>query len=131
MRRRNFIALVGCAGAWPRALHAQQVASVPLVGFLRSTPAEPFVNLVAAFREGLAEGGYQEGRNIDVLYRFADNDIARLSTLASDLVGRRVAVIVGNAAAVQAVKARESRDRVAPVPAPIGTQSPLLHAMVR
>ena len=108
MRRRNFIALVGCVGAWPRALHAQQVASVPVVGFLRSTPAEPFLNLVAAFREGLAEGGYQEGRNINVLYRFADDDIARLSTLASDLVGRRVAVIVGNAAAVQAVKATGS-----------------------
>ena len=107
MRRRELvIALIGVASS-PLA-RSGPLERAPVVGFLRSTPAKPFANLVSAFREGLREGGYQEGQNVEVLYRYADNDKGRLSGLAAELVDRRVTVIVGNAAAVQAVKATGS-----------------------
>jgi putative tryptophan/tyrosine transport system substrate-binding protein len=91
MNRREFIAGLGSAVAWPLTARAQQ-AAMPKVGFLsvRREPGEP--HLMAAFREGLHEGGYVEGRNVEILYRWAEGRTDRLPPLA-DLVRRQVAVI--------------------------------------
>ena len=61
MRRRQFICFIGGAAAWPLGVRAQQPA-MPVIGFLRSTPAEPFAHIVAAFRQGLNEAGFIEGQ---------------------------------------------------------------------
>jgi putative ABC transport system substrate-binding protein len=92
MRRREFITLLGGAAAWPLAAHAQQ-AAVPVVGFVYPGVPELSTGIVAAFRKGLNEAGFIEGRNVTVEFRFAYNDNARLPELAADLAQRRVAVI--------------------------------------
>src|SRR3954447_23658391 len=104
MRRRAVLGLIVGAAAWPVAVRAQQ-PEMPVVGFLRSTPSEPFTHLVVAFREGLKETGFVEGQNVAIEYRWANNRLDRLPDLAADLVRRHVAAIVGNRHAVQAVKA--------------------------
>jgi len=91
MKRREFIMLLGGAAAWPLAARAQQ--PVPVVGFLYPGVPELSTGIVAAFRKGLGETGFAEGRNVAVEFRFAYNDNARLPELAADLVRRRVAVI--------------------------------------
>ena len=104
MRRREFITLVvGAAVARPLSARAQQPA-MPVVGFLRSSPAEPFAHIMVAFRQGLSETGFVEGQNVAVEQRWADNQIDRLPGLAADLVRRQVAVIVGNGPAVDAAR---------------------------
>ncbi len=90
MRRREFIASLAGAATWPLAARAQQPAK-PVVGYLFL--GMPDSNLEAAFRKGLSEHGFVEGRNVAIEYRFARNDPDRLPELAADLVGRRVAVI--------------------------------------
>src|SRR5262249_961051 len=104
MRRRDFAAILGATAAWPLAAGAQQRA-IPTVGFLRSTPAAPFAHVTAAFREGLKEEGFVEGTSVAIEYRFADNHLESLPGLVADLIGRRVAVIVGNSQAAEAAKA--------------------------
>ena len=82
MKRREFIRLIGGAAVtWPLAVNAQQ--QMPVVGFLRSTPAAPFNDLVAAFRQGLNEMGFVEGRNVIIEQRWADNQLDRLPELAA------------------------------------------------
>lgn len=103
MRRREVIGLIGGAAAWPLAAQAQGPA-VPVVGFLRSTPSEPFAHLATAFRQGLAEVGFVEGRNLAIEYRYADNQPDWLPSFAADLVRRDVAVVVANGLAAQAAK---------------------------
>jgi putative ABC transport system substrate-binding protein len=105
IRRRELITLLGgAAGAYPFVARAQQ-AALPVIGFLRSTPAAPFAHLVTAFRQGLGELGRVEGESVIIEQRWADNEPDRLPPLAADLVQRRVAVIVGNGPAMQAAKA--------------------------
>jgi putative ABC transport system substrate-binding protein len=104
MRRRNFIAgLAGSAAAWPLAGRAQQPA-LPVVGFLHVGPRNALGHLVGAFRSGLAESDFVEGRNVAVEYRWAEGQLDRLPALAADLLQRHVSVIAGNLQAVQAVK---------------------------
>jgi putative ABC transport system substrate-binding protein len=106
MRRREFITLLGAAAACPLSAHAQQRV-MPVVGFLHSLSPESIPSLVAAFRKGLSETGYDEGRNVSIEYRWAEGHLDRLPAMATDLVRRRAAVIVtpGNRPAAEAAKA--------------------------
>src|SRR6516164_9085099 len=98
--------LGGAAMAWPLAACAQQ-PTLPVVGFLNVLGQNDRPNLPAAFRRGLAESGYVDGRNVAIEYRFAENRYDRLPALAADLVGRKVAVIAatGGGASVLAAMA--------------------------
>jgi putative tryptophan/tyrosine transport system substrate-binding protein len=108
MNRREFVTLLGgAAAAWPFAASGQQQA-VPAVGLLRSSPAAPFAHIVAAFRQGLTEAGFVEGKDVVIEQRWADNQADRLPKLAVDLIRRQVAVIVGNGIAAEAARTATS-----------------------
>ena len=104
-KRREFITLVGGAVAWPIAARAQQ-SVMPVIGFLSANRSDAFPNYIAAFHEGLAEGGFVEGKNVAIEFRFTEQRLERVPALAMDLVRRKVAVILTSGGDVPAMVAK-------------------------
>ena len=103
MKRREFIALLGGAAAWPLAARGQH-AAIPIVGYLSAGSSDSLTAYPAVFRRSLAEAGYVEGQNVEIEYRWAEDQPDRLLALATELVSRKVTVLyaVSNAAAYAA-----------------------------
>src|SRR5262245_737536 len=103
--RRKFLATLGGAAAWPLAARAQQQAT-PVIGFLATGSPSAWAHFVAAFRQGLNETGYEDGRNVWIEFRWAEGQGGRLPALATELVGRSVSAIVPSVGIVAARAAK-------------------------
>jgi putative ABC transport system substrate-binding protein len=101
LQRRNFITLIGTSVAWPMVARAQQQA-LPVIGFLSGQTPSDYAHVVAAFHRGLNEGGFVEGRNVAIEYRWAEQQTERLPALTADLIYRQVSVIVATGGATEA-----------------------------
>src|SRR3954470_23377803 len=109
MRRREFIAGLGAAIAWPHSVQAQQL---PVIGFMSSRSSEESQAVLAKFHEGLAEAGFSAGKNTTIEYRWADGHYDRLAALASELVARKVAVILAAGGPPSALAAKAATSTI-------------------
>src|SRR3954462_21890 len=91
MKRREFMLALGAWSMWPMVSRAQ---TMPVIGFIGITSSDEWKNYVVAFREGLKEAGFVEGRNVAIQYRWAEGQYDRLYAMATDLVSRKVDIIV-------------------------------------
>jgi ABC-type uncharacterized transport system substrate-binding protein len=114
VKRRDFITLVGGAAAssaaWPLAARAQQ--PTPVIGWMSGRAPQDSAHLLAAFREGLRETGFVEGENVTIEYRWAHGRYEQLSTMAADLVGRRIAVLVAVGGDPSALAAKQATSTI-------------------
>jgi putative ABC transport system substrate-binding protein len=108
LNRRSFIAFLGGALAWSDDVRSQE-PRVPVIGFLNPGSSDQFKLLVDAFRQGLNDGGYVEGRDVAIDYRWADGQSARLPELAADLVRRRVSLIAATGGSISAHAAKTAK----------------------
>jgi putative ABC transport system substrate-binding protein len=111
IRRRDFITLLAGAAAWPITARAQQ-PGMPMIGYLSSGPPQPNGPDVSAFRAGLAEAGYFEGKNLAIEYRWGDANPARMRALAAELVNLRVVVLVAVGVNASAFAARDATSTI-------------------
>jgi putative ABC transport system substrate-binding protein len=111
MRRREVITIIGGAAAWPFAARAQQ-PTMPVIGFLSSLAEWSYRVYLEAFRQGLKETGYSEGRNVQIEYRWAEGQYDRLPGLAADLAGRHVSVIFAAGGNPPAQAAKNTTDTI-------------------
>ncbi len=108
MRRREFVTLLVGAAVWPLTARAQQ-SSKPVIGYLGLTSAKTDAYLLASFRKGLSEAGFEDGGNVIIDALYAENDVSRLPSLAAELVRRKVTIILtGTTVSALAAKAATS-----------------------
>ena len=119
LKRRNFIALLGGAAGWPLAARAQQ-PTMPVIGFLSGRSASESSGVLAGFRKGLHEAGYDEGTNVHIAFRWGEGHYRELPTLASDLAGLRVTVMVAAGGEIVALAAKTATSTI-PVVFIVGT----------
>jgi putative ABC transport system substrate-binding protein len=114
MRRRDIITMLGgVAAAWARIARAQSVAKrKPLIGFLSAQPRLAAAVVVSAFLDGMRDAGYEDGRNVDIAYRFADGRFERLPALAQELVALKPDVVLASSATPAALAARQATQTI-------------------
>jgi putative ABC transport system substrate-binding protein len=111
MKRREFIAGLGGAVAWPAVVRAQQPV-MPVVGFVHYASADTTARSVASFREGLREVGFLEGQNVAIEYRWAEGQYDRLPDILKELIDQRVAVIVTGGGSSVALAAKNATSAI-------------------
>jgi putative tryptophan/tyrosine transport system substrate-binding protein len=124
MRRREFVGLIGGAATWPFVARAQHGGKIPRIGFMGNSTAALEANLTGPFREGLREHGYEEGRNLEIVFRWAEGQYERFPALIAELIAANVDVIVtaGTPAALAVKKATSTLPVVmAAVGDPVGS----------
>jgi putative ABC transport system substrate-binding protein len=116
MKRREFVALLGgaAAAACPFAARAER-PGIPVIGCVHSGSAGHFAQFAPAISQGLGEGGYVDGRDVAIQYRFAEGDYEKLAILIADLIDRRVAVIIASGGTAPAIKAKAATSTIAVV----------------
>jgi len=112
LRRRETLALIGGAAAWPLAAGAQQPAAMPVIGMMSSRTAADSAHLVEAFRQGLRETGYTEGQNVAIEFRWANGKYGELPALAADLLKQNIAVLVAVGGEPSALAAKAATSTV-------------------